>query len=127
MVTKRFKILFLISWVLLLFVSCDDKKEMPAAPDHLLSETEMVDIVIDVQIMEQAINLRRGRNQNIYNLKTQGFQAIFSHYGITDSVFYENLDYYNANPEVMKRIMDSVSENFQRMQDERKKEDEDKQ
>lgn len=116
---KRFKIV-LLALVLLFSVSCDDKKEVAEVPDVLLSETQMVDIVTDVQIMEQAINLRRGRNQNVYNLKTQGFQAIFSHYEITDSVFYENLDYYNANPELMQRIMDSVSANFQRMQDERK-------
>lgn len=110
----------MLALVLLFSVSCDDKKEVAEVPDVLLSETQMVDIVTDVQIMEQAINLRRGRNQNVYNLKTQGFQAIFSHYEITDSVFYENLDYYNANPELMQRIMDSVSANFQRMQDERK-------
>lgn len=69
----------------------------------------------DVYILENAINYRRGKNISANNLKAKGFNAIFSHYGITDSIFYENMDYYNDNPVLMKRVMDSVVVNFKRM------------
>ena len=103
--------------VLLLLMSCNDENSKVTAPTVLLSESQMVEVVTDVQIIENAINHRRGKGYKVTNLKTQGFDAIFSHYGITDSIFLENLDYYNDNPIMMKRVMDSVNANFKRMQE----------
>ena len=111
METNGLKILALS--VLLLLMSCNNKETKVATPNVLLSEPQMVDIMTDVQILENAINYRRGKNISTNNLKTKGFDAIFSHYGITDSVFFENMDYYNDNPEMMKRVMDSVEVRFQ--------------
>lgn len=100
--------------MLLILMSCNDKKTEATAPSVLLSEQQMIDVITDVQIIEQAINYRRGKNIKTNNLKTKGFEAIFSHHGITDSIFLENLDYYNNNPEIMKGIMDSVNAFFER-------------
>ena len=86
-------------------MSCTSKETKVTTPNVLLSEPQMVDIMTDVQILENAINYRRGKNISTNNLKTKGFDAIFSHYGITDSVFFENMDYYNDNPEMMKRML----------------------
>lgn len=102
--------------VLLLLISCNDKKSEVTAPTFLLSESQMVEVMTDVQIIENAINHRKGKGYQTAKLKTKGFDAIFSHYGITDSIFMENLDYYNNNPVMMKRVMDSVNANFKRMQ-----------
>ena len=113
MVTKNLKILTLS--VLLLLVSCDNKHTKVTTPNVLLSEPQMVEVMTDVYILENSINYRRGKNISTNNLKTKGFDAIFSHYGITDSIFYENMDYYNDNPVLMKRVMDSVVVNFKRM------------
>lgn len=114
METNSLKILALS--VLLLLMSCSDKKTEVTAPSVLLSEPQMVEIMTDVQILENAINYRRGRSISTNNLKTKGFDAIFSHHGISDSIFFENMDYYNDNPEMMKRVMDSVGVRFQEMQ-----------
>ena len=97
-------------------MSCDVKHDKVTAPSVLLSENEMVDVMTDVYIIENAINHRRGKNIKNINLKTKGFDAVFSHHGITDSIFIVNMDYYNDNPEKMKRVLDSVNMNFQRMQ-----------
>lgn len=96
-------------------MSCGKKTEV-TAPTVLLSETEMVEVITDVYVIENAINHRRGKGTKVSNLKTKGFDAVFSHYGITDSIFGENVDYYNNNPIVMKRIMDSVHVNFKNIQ-----------
>lgn len=101
--------------VLLLLMSCTDKETKVTAPNVLLSESQMIEIMTDVQILENAINYRRGKNISTNNLKTKGFDAIFSHHGINDSIFLENMDYYNYNPEMMKRVMDSVEVRFQEM------------
>ena len=99
--------------MLLLLMSCD-KQTKVTAPNVLLSEPQMVEIMTDVYVLENAISYRRGKGISTNNLKTKGYDAIFSHYGITDSVFFENMDFYNENPVIMKRIMDSVNANFQR-------------
>ena len=99
--------------VLLLLMSCE-KQTKVTAPNLLLSEPQMVEIMTDVYVLENAISYRRGKGISTNNLKTKGYEALFDHYGITDSVFFENMDYYNENPVVMKRIMDSVNANFQR-------------
>ena len=117
MVTKNWKIL--ASLVLLLLLSCNNKTEV-TAPSVLLSEEQMMEVMSDVYVLENAINHRRGKGIKITNLKTKGFDAIFSHYGINDSIFTLNLDYYNDNPEKMKLVMDSVNARFQRIQKEQK-------
>ena len=113
MVTKNLKILTLS--VLLILMSCGNKQTKVTAPNVLLSEPQMVEIMTDVYILENAINHRRGKSISTNNLKTKGYESLFEHYGITDSVFYENVDYYNDNPVVMKRVMDSVLVNFQKI------------
>jgi hypothetical protein len=97
-------------------MSCDKKQDKVTTPSILLSEPQMVEIMTDVQIMENAIAYRRGKNISTNNLKTKGYDAIFSHYGITDSIFLDNMDYYNSTPALMKGIMDSVLSNLKRMQ-----------
>ncbi len=102
--------------VLLLLMSCDDKQAKTTAPSVLLSEPQMIEIMTDVQILENAINYRKGKGISTDNLKIKGFDTLFSHHGINDSIFFENMDYYNDNPEMMKRVMDSVGVRFQEMQ-----------
>lgn len=90
-------------------------------PSVLLSESQMVELITDVQIVENAINYKRSTGAKVTDLKTCAYDTVFSHQGITDSIFYENLDYYNKNPKMMKRILDSVMQNFLRYQEEFKK------
>ena len=118
MVTKNWKIL--TSLVLLLLLSCDNKKTEVTAPSVLLTEEQMIDVMSDVYVLENAINHRRGKGIKVTNLKSKGFDAIFSHYGINDSIFSLNMDYYNENPEKMRLVMDSVNARFQRIQQEQK-------
>ena len=69
----------------------------------------MVDVITDVQIMEAAIGYKKSINQPTEYLKTIGYDTLFSHYGITDSIFKENMKYYNTfEPQTLIRIMDSV-------------------
>ncbi len=82
----------------------------------LLSEEQMVDVITDVQIMEATISYKRNTNQKTAYLKTIGYDTLFSHYGITDSIFEENMKYYNdVDPYTLIRIMDSVEVRLERM------------
>lgn len=106
---------------LLLLVSCNGKRSKADVPAVLMTEQQMVDVMIDVQIIEQSINYRKGRSQKVANLRQQAFDTVFSHYGITDSIFIENLNYYNNDLPKMKTIVDSVNAYFTTKQNEMKK------
>ena len=96
-------------------VSCDGKPKK-SAPEVLLSEQQMVDVLTDVQIMEATISYKKNTNQKTTYLKTVGYDTLFSHHGINDSIFQKNLRYYNdVEPQTLIRIMDSVEARLGRM------------
>ena len=108
------KLLFLL-FVICLFFSCSSEKKKQD-PTVLLSETEMVDVLTDVQVMEAAIAYKKNINQPTEYLKTRGYDTIFAHYGITDSIFKVNMVYYyDLEPLTLIRIYDSVESRLARM------------
>ena len=76
----------------------------------------MVEVLTDVQIMESIVSYKRNDNQKTAYIKTIGFDTLFSHHGITDSIFRENMTYYNeVEPQTLVRIIDSVEVRLLRM------------
>ena len=91
-------------------------------PEHLLTEQEMIDVLTDVQIIEADINYQKNqeRDQNeedsvktapkdFFKMSREYYDQLFAHYGITDSIFTQNIKYYSERPELLERIMDSVT------------------
>lgn len=88
-------------------------------PERLLTEQEMITLMTDVQIIEADINYQktqerdRGQNDTVkpkdyVKLSEHYYNQLFEHYGITDSIFAQNMRYYTERPVVLERIMDSV-------------------
>lgn len=100
---------------LFFLVACSSEKEKPK-PTVFLTEPQMVDVVTDVQIMEGIISYKKSTNQKTAYIKNVGYDTLFAHHGITDSIFEENLKYYNdVDPQTLIRIMDSVEARLGRM------------
>ena len=97
------------------FFSCSSEKKK-ATPVVLLTEPQMVDVLMDVQIMEGLISYKKNLNQKTEYLRAIGYDTLFAHHGITDSIFKENIRYYNENePYKLLRIMDSVEMRLTKM------------
>ena len=79
-------------------------------PSRLLTEQEMIAIMYDVQILEADMNYRKSNGKMIGDMPKEYYQQLFEHYGITDSIFDENMRYYTRDPATMERIMDSVTQ-----------------
>lgn len=90
-------------------------------PERLLSEQEMIAVMTDVQIIEADINQQKSQErertfsdtvmftaQDFAKLARNYYNQLFEHYGITDSIFAQNMRYYTERPAVLERIMDSV-------------------
>lgn len=107
---------------LLLFSTCENKSKL-FVPERLLTEPEMIDIMTDVQIIEADLNYRKTQDRDQgatpvdYSRLTRSFyDQLFEHYGITDSIFEQNIRYYTERPATLEKIMDSVSQRLLKKQ-----------
>lgn len=106
-----------------MFLSACGHKDKGFMPERLLSEAEMIDIMTDVQIIEADINYQKTKEREAeeapkdYKDLTQSYyDQLFAHYGITDSIFSQNMRYYTERPDQLEIIMDSVMQRFVRSQ-----------
>ena len=116
------KRLVLLSLLFVLVVA-SGHKDKGFMPERLLNESEMIDIMTDVQIIEADINYRKtqvreegAQPQEFRNLTQSYYDQLYEHYGITDSIFSQNLRYYTERPDMLERIMDSVTQRLLREQ-----------
>lgn len=116
------KRLVLISLLFVLVAACGHK-DKGFMPERLLTESEMMDIMTDVQIIEADINYRKtqvreegAQPPEFRNLTQSHYDQLYEHYGITDSIFSQNLRYYSEHPDVLEKIMDSVTQRLLREQ-----------
>ena len=99
-----FLVLGLMAWV-----SCTDKEKRP---EVFLDEPQMIDVLTDAYLIEAKLNMRKSAGGEVSTLQVAFYEQLFEHYGITDSIFEQNMAYYTRQPAVLERIMDSVTNRF---------------
>jgi hypothetical protein len=99
-------------------MACKNKAETEARPAVLLSEKQMIDIILDVHLVEGALNFKRNLGQSMDDQKNLYFDELFREHGISQRLFQNNLFYYNRIPKQMEGIYDSVTRRLERMQEE---------
>jgi hypothetical protein len=124
------KRLVLLSLLFVLATACG-RRDKGFMPERLLNEQEMIAIMTDVQIIEADINYQKTQEQeqkpddtikivpkDYVRMSRDYYDQLFEHYGITDSIFAQNMRYYTERPEVLGRIMDSVMQRLTKEQSE---------
>ena len=122
------KRLVLLSLLFVLATACGHK-DKGFIPERLLSEQEMINIMTDVQIIEADINYQKSQEReqepndtiktipkDYVKLSRDYYAQLFEHYGITDSIFEQNLKYYTERPAELEKIMDSVMQRLTKEQ-----------
>ncbi len=120
---KRLSIIILC-FVLATAYGCKDKG---FKPNRLLTEQEMIAIMADVQVIEAEINYEKQQERerdpedttvvvpkDYLKMSREYYDQLFEHYGITDSIFSQNMQYYTEHPEMLERIMDSVTQRLRK-------------
>lgn len=113
---KRFSLIILL---FVLVTACGGHKDKGFMPERLLTEQEMIDLMTDVQIIEGDITYQKTRERELSDsikiepkdyvkLSEEYYDQLFEHYGITDSIFKQNIRYYTEQPVLLEKIMDSV-------------------
>lgn len=90
-------------------------KSEPVAPDVLLSKSQMVEILTEVQITESGFTIRENRDKAL-ELKPKYYDRILQQYGITLQQLRDNIDYYHGSPKVMENIYESVLANLSKIE-----------
>lgn len=83
-----------------------------------MTEQQMVDLLTDSYLIEAIVNQRRSTGEEVTPLQVAYYDQLFEHYGIDDSVFVANMNYYTHEPPILERIMDSVHNRFLKAQQE---------
>lgn len=112
-----------------LLVTACGRKEKGFMPERLLTEQEMITLMTDVQIIEADINRQKTQERerdlndttkvepkDYVAISRDYYAQLFEHYGITDSIFTQNIQYYTEHPADLERIMDSVMQRLMKEQ-----------
>ena len=104
-----------ILWItaLLALASCADSDNRPKV---FLDEPQMIDVLADAYLIEAQLNVKKSEGSDVADLQWAYYDQLFEHYGITDTIFEQNMAYYTQHPAVLERIMDSVSNRFVKAQ-----------
>ena len=108
---KKYALLLVMG--LLALASCTDREKRP---EVFLDEPQMIDVLTDAYLIEARLNLRKSAGNDVSYLQVAFYEQLFEHYGITDSIFEQNMAYYTKQPAVLERIMDSVTNRFAKAQ-----------
>lgn len=106
---------FLFALLLLAAVSCGNRNTVKK-PEVFLEEARMIDVLTDAYLIEAQLNVMKGEGKEVGQLQSLYYDQLFEHYGINDSIFEQNLRYYTHYPDVLERIMDSVTNRFAKVQ-----------
>ena len=96
-----------IFWILIILtvVSCKREEKIP---EGIMSQEQMVSVLIDIHIAQSAIqNLRLGTDSAAYLFKVFERQSLSEH-GTKDTAFYKSYSWYLDNPEKMFEIYAAV-------------------
>ena len=98
---------------LLALASCTDRAKRP---EVFLDEPTMIDVLTDAYLIEAQLNQKKTAGVDVTDLQVAYYNQLFEHYGITDTVFDQNMAYYTRQPAILDRMMDSVTNRFVKAQ-----------
>ena len=98
------KLIFLVLFTL---ISCS--VERVKKPSKLLSESEMVSLLVDISIVNASLNFSE---KNFSDLN-----SIFDYHEIDSITFVENNIYYVSKPKIYMKIFDSVKFELEEIQE----------
>lgn len=113
---KGMKLKFIIITLLLLIqISCDNSEKRPG---NIITEDNMVLILIDVQILEATYNTRLIHLEDRNERMERYYQEIFEKHQTSIEIFNESYTYYEKNPLELDAIYEDVLEKLEAMQTE---------
>ncbi|MCS5664123.1 MAG: DUF4296 domain-containing protein [Flavobacteriales bacterium] len=98
-----------------LFFSCSQRVEKQ--PKHILSESQMIEVLVEVHLLESAsqLNMIKGMKEDSLNIRDY-YEALFEPKEYSFEEFNESFTYYSKEPKTMELLLDSVLTRIQMME-----------
>ena len=99
-----------------IMISCG-KRNKEEIPEGILSRKKMVEVLVDVQIAEAAIQMRNNTpSTGVDTMALAEYKYVFKKHSINDSIFRKNFYYYSSQPELMAAMYTEVITSLSKQQ-----------
>lgn len=78
------------------------------APDHILTEQEMVHLLMEIYVAEEKLSAAGIPFDSAKNIFPKFEARIFDKLKVSDSVYLKSMEYYKANPEKLHAVFSAV-------------------
>ena len=91
---------------LLFLISCS-KNTTPT--EGILPRGEFIDIITDIQKAQSLLSMKADSTIDIRNIKLKAYsEEILKKHKVSEKKYNKSVDYYSADPDELKKIMDEV-------------------
>ncbi len=98
----------------LLVISFSCKTNMSSPPNNIMSEDEMVNFLLDVNIINSSRAFRNISEINYYNIKDS---LLFQKHQIDSVIFSQSNFYYSSNPKLYLNIYSKLEKKLKNIKD----------
>ena len=100
-------VLLILFLIFLSVVSCD--KPVFEKPEHLIKESKMIEMLVDIHIAEATFNNRKYQDSLMLKTKSDDFYySVLNKYKIADSVFEKSYVFYAGDIKNFEKIYNKV-------------------
>ncbi|MGV6860592.1 MAG: DUF4296 domain-containing protein [Putridiphycobacter sp.] len=93
----------------LIFISCSNQEvNQVEAPENLLKQSELIDLIVDVQLLESHYHNMYQRPELYANALDSATQTIFKKHQTTKEEYKANLLYWTEKPDTLYAIYEAA-------------------
>ncbi len=96
------------------FIACNSKEREAAVPANVLPREKMIEIMVEVNITEAALNLNYLNDSKVRD--TKEYEDVFKRKKVSKEQYDESLKYYTEHPDDLIQMYDEVLNELSRMQ-----------
>ncbi len=121
MINKSTKIvqLFLLFIIFIGAASCESQKDHINRPKHLIDMKKMVEVMKDVHLAEASLQTFKIQEKD--SIGKLLYSHVFRIHSVREIDFYESLDYYSDQPEIMDVLYDDIIKELKEEEEKLKK------
>lgn len=103
-------------FAILLLSACADAPP-PPPPENALDEQKFFEVMVDVHLVEAAINQKFGRSKDTSDSSYGYYKALFEKHEVSRTDFDSTFNYYLRNPELLEGIYTQVHDSLSALSD----------
>lgn len=119
MMLRYTRILLVIgSFIFLLACAEKERKVVVNKPDRLLTQEQLIEVMVDFRIAEASIRHIAGKGENTKKITPYYYKPMLQKHNITIEEYGANLEYYSHDPDKMDQIYAEVVNRLSELQTE---------